>query len=249
MARVTRQQIRDAVIFRADLPTNEPRRVSDDQLNALINRSWLRLQGILQSFHSEDYFTVLYNVTLSAMQGALSSSGMPKILHIYWKIAANQGVDSPSLLRLNVTTEDDMQRRGGVDRAWSKSDPPTWRFMNDGSIDPELPPATTDFDQFIEFTPIPSEDERLVITMQPEMSFTDDTVTREIFYAWEEWIVLDCLLAIRQRDKQDAGDIFQERERTELRIREQAPERRKDEAVTVLDREFDAVGIRRFTDG
>ena len=105
MARVTREQIRDAVIFRADLPTNEPRRVSNDQLNALINRSWLRLQGILQSFHSEDYFAVLYNVTLGAGQGALSSSGIAKVIHIYWKVAAVQGSTSPSLLRLGVTND------------------------------------------------------------------------------------------------------------------------------------------------
>lgn len=245
MALVTREQIRDALIFRADLPTTQPRRVTDDQLNALINRSWLRLQGILQSFHSEDYFAVILTAGLSASQGTFPAQDIPKILHVYWKIGES-GAGSPALLRLNVTTEDDIQRRGGQERSWSRSDPPTWRLITEGEIDAGTP-VDTDFVQLIEFTPIPSESQGLVIALQAEMAFTDDVVTREIFYAWEEWIVLDCLVAIRQRDKQDASDILVERERTEQRIREQAPERKKDEAVTVLDRDAGfAELIRRF---
>ena len=86
MAGVTRVELREAVIFRADLPTSEPRRVSDDQVNTLINRSVRRLQGILQSFHSEDYFKIQTTSTVTSGQPsiALAAAKVVTIMGSVW---------------------------------------------------------------------------------------------------------------------------------------------------------------------
>lgn len=238
MAAVTREDIRDAVLFRADLPASEPRRVSNAQIDTLINRSMRRLQGILESFHSEDYLRSQQVVNLLASSPTVPLTGQPKILHVLWKLANASG-SQDQYLRLGTVGEFDIATHGTEVEAWSRHDAPRWTINTTAAGVRE-----------ITFVPVPGNDEDLLLVTQLELVYADDVETREIDYAWEEWVVLDCLVAIRQRDKQDAGDILGERERTEIRIREQAPERKKDERVTVLDRDLDfARGtefIRRF---
>lgn len=230
MAAVTRPDIRSAIIFRADLPAAEPRRVSDTQLDTLIDRSLRRLGGILGSMHSEDFQQYSQPITLAAASGRLASD-FARIVHVLWQIEAT-GTTQPKYLRLGRMTDNDWVNRGDgtlFTKKWNQNDPPKWRIGKD--------PSGLKTNDYIYFTPASTVTETLLLVVEKDWTFYDDTEPLNIHYAWEEWIVLDCLVAIRQRDKQDASDIFADRERTEQRIREQAPERFLDDRNTVIDRD------------
>lgn len=232
MAAVTRDLIRDAVIFRADLPPSEPRRVSDAQLDTLINRSMLRLQGVLQRFDSEDYFRVQAEATIPALSTGELYGEAAKIIHVMWKQSANSG--RLDYLPLKLAQREDIAQRGATQETWRRAEPPRWYVSTD---------VTTGL-RNLRFVPVPTEEEQILFVAQEEFTYEDDATPIVLDYAWEEWVVLDVTVALRQRDKQDANDLIGERTRTEIMIREQAPERFKDAGRQVTDRDYDFVSLR-----
>ena len=233
MPAVTLPGLRDAVIFRADLPATEPRRVSDAQLDTLLNRSLLRLQGLLSRFDSEDYFKQWVDLPIIASATGTDLPGNTgKILHIMWK-QPSTGPKRRDFIRLEVAKREDIERRGATEDTWRRERPPEWYVALD-----------TDNKRQLRFTPINAGAETILLVMQQQFVLPDDSTEIELDYAWEEWVVLDSTIAIRQRDKQDANDLLGERERTERKIREEAPERFKDADMRVVEKETDFVSLR-----
>lgn len=233
MPAVTLPGLRAAVIFRADLPVLEPRRVSDVQLDTLLNRSLLRIQGLLSRFDSEDYFKQWVDLPiLAGATGTDLPSNTGKILHIMWK-QPSTGPRRRDFIRLEIAKREDIERRGATEETWRRETPPEWYVALDADNHRQL-----------RFTPINAGAENILLVMQQQFVLADDTAEIELDYAWEEWVVLDSTIAIRQRDKQDANDLLGERERTERKIREEAPERFKDANTRVVEQETDFVSLR-----
>lgn len=228
MASVTLADLRAAVLFRADLPVAEPRRYSDVQIDLLINQSIRRFQGNLITWWGDDYFTTHtpQQVTVAVPHVVLPAD--IKFKNVVWvpgNATQNGRVQAIKLARMEV---DDFHRNVfPTPRKWNVSDPPRWYV----DFQPDDP------DQYrMLFTQETTGDENLTLTTVAEMPLlvadSDDFPTE---FGWEDWIVLDVMVRIRMRDKQEASDVVRERAELAEAIREQAPEKAQSEVRAVRD--------------
>lgn len=222
MPAVTRAELRSAIIFRADLPVAEPRRYTDVQLNGLISESVRRLQGALITWWGDDYFTQETQIALTAGTSDYTLPADIKIKTLIW-LRDNAGTQrTPSVKLARVDLSEIHRFIYGGDRKWETSDPPRWY------VDFEDPAYV------LKFTYTSTQDENLRLYAVKEIApFTDDADVINLQWGWEEWIVLDSMVTIRQRDKQEYQDILDERTRLEGSIATQAPEKGQSEVRTV----------------
>ncbi|MCZ6570632.1 MAG: hypothetical protein O7B23_10785 [Deltaproteobacteria bacterium] len=235
MAEVSLKDLRDAVIFRADLPVSEPRRYSDAQIDLLINQSIRRFQGNLITWWGDDYFTRYESVSVSAgAQRNIDLAGDIKIKNLIWipgNATQNGRVQAIKLHRLDLA----QFHRNVFPNAlkWSISDPPKWHVTYNpaAATNAEISPMYK-----IEFTPETAEDENLQLIHVSELpKLVDDADEFPTEFGWEDWIVLDVMVRIRIRDKQEASDVVRERAELAEAIREQAPEKAQSDIRTVRD--------------
>lgn len=222
---VTRQTLRESLIFRADLPAAEPRRYSDIQLNMLLSESVRRLQGNLITWWGDDYFTVRTETTVAALAETVSLPADTKLKTVIWP---RQGAQTTGRTRSVKLARVDLAQIHGRSYAgpqqWSTSDPPRWWV------------EFQDPDYVLRFTYAPTVEESIHIYHVAEIApFTDDADYITLEWGWEDWLVLDALVRMRQRDKQEYTDILDERLRLEDKIRQQAPEKGQTEVRAIRD--------------
>lgn len=220
----TLAELRSDLILRADLPASEPRRYSNDQLNRLINQSIQRLQSNLETWWGEDYGLLAVDETVSAGVPSVIF-GDYKIKTLFWR-RPGRGNN----LKLRQMRMGEMHHYLETDpRSWSAADPPRW-WVQLAEGEPNLSRRA------VVFSYPPTVDETVTIFFSyPFLDLVDDGDRFPHERGWEEWVLLDAMIRIRQRDKQEYADILNERQMMDERIRQQAPERAQTEIKTIRD--------------
>lgn len=206
MITVTRAQIEEEVRQRTDLPaygTESP--VTQAEITLMCERSLSRLAGILSEAYPEGYQISTASLATQAGVGLVSlPSDFERLLRVAWLFAG----DRPEIT-LQVADVDNWEPWPG---SWSSYN--GWLFG--------MSPSYRVQGMTLGLFPTPDAIFNLKLWYVPSLLFTGGTPSVQLRQGWDDWLVCDVAVRVRQRQQKDYSDFANERDRIAEKINDQA---------------------------
>jgi hypothetical protein len=209
--------LRSRIATRYNLPTlGSNSWISTTELNTEINASLQRFYALLMDCSGDDYFASYTDITTSDGVDLTSMpAGFMRALNVTWL----RDTDDP--VQLEQASARDARKSGLIAQSWD-SYTPTWAPHGLAAIR-WFPTPNATYTVRVTYSKIPAD-------------LAADADTFDAGLGWEEWVVNDvCAAALCPREERDPSVYVTERDRMELRIRDQAPVRGDTSGGLLLD--------------
>ncbi len=206
MLQVTRASLEEEVRQRTDLPaygSDSP--ITQTEIALMVEKSLNRLGALVNQHYGEGYFTETATLTTSA---GFSLVSLPQDFETLLRVSWARDSNSPNV-PLSLASVDD----------WDAY-PSAWGSLGWGGC-PSAPMYRLG-GSTIELFPTPDAAYTLSIHYTTQLAFSGTTPAVQLRQGWEDWIVCDVAIRVRQRQQKDASEFTQERMLLEDKIIQQA---------------------------
>ncbi len=210
MLQVSRVSLEEEVRQRTDLPTyGSDSPITQTEITSMVEKSLNRLGALLNSHYGEGYFTETAQI---ATAPGFSLVSLPQDFETLLRVTWARDSNCPAV-PLSLASVDD----------WDAY-PSSWGSMGWGGC-PSAPMYRL-HGSTLELFPTPDASYVLNLHYTTHLAFSepsgDNPAAVQLRQGWEDWIVCDVAIRVRQRQQKDASEFMQERMVLEDRIIQQA---------------------------